>query len=140
MKGNCKGQFTVDKNQFLLHINSLADGLRFEVIKQKIELLNDKLDEINKKESPTEQANTIQQDRENALRALVEVMEANAKAKGQIFNPMRLACSKLDMLEMLKQREPKLFSGMSEEQFNKFWIKQQVCKLKPGKPLGSGSQ
>lgn len=89
---------------------------------------------------PPVQATTLQQDRENALRVMVGVMEANAKAKGQTFNPQRLNFSKLDMFEMLKQREPALFGGMTEEPFNKFWSKQSVCKLKPGKPLGSGTQ
>lgn len=89
---------------------------------------------------PLEKIKAIQQDRENALRVLIGVMEANAKAKGQIFTPQRLNCPKSDMMEMLKQREPALFSGMSEDQFNKFWTKQSVCKLKPGKPLGSGKQ
>ena len=89
---------------------------------------------------PRTQTQSIQQDRENALRVHVGFMEANAKDKGQIFNPHRLNYSKLDMFETLKQRDKTLFGDMSEEQFNKFWSKQQICKLKPGKPLGSGQQ
>lgn len=90
--------------------------------------------------TPRVQVQSIQQDRENALRVLIGVMEANAKAKGQIFNPQRLPYSKRDMLDLLKQREPALFARMSEDPFNKFWSKQSVCKLKPGKPLGGGMQ
>lgn len=89
---------------------------------------------------PRAKARTIQQDRENALRVLIGVMEANGKAKEQIFNPQRLPCSKLDMLALLKQRDTNLFGDMSEDQFNKFWSKQQVCKLKPGRLLGTGAQ
>lgn len=89
---------------------------------------------------PRGQAKSLQNERENALRVLIGVLEANAKAKGQYFEPMKLPLSKADMLGLLKQREPALFGLMSEEPFNKFWSKQQVCKLKSGKPLGSGSQ
>lgn len=89
---------------------------------------------------PRAQANIIQQDRENALRVLVGVMEANATAKGQQFNPKRLTCSKIDIFELLKQREPELFSGLGEDQFATFWRKQQICKVKSGRVMGSGEQ
>ena len=90
------------------------------------------------------QVKNIQQARENALRVLVGFLEADYKSKNKSFDPGKLAVPKRKMFELLKQREPDLFRGengdMSDDEFNKFWSKQQLCKLKSGKPLGSGSQ
>lgn len=89
---------------------------------------------------PKEQAKSIQQDRENALRVLLGFLEAKAKAQRQAFNPQRLNLTKPDIHKLLEQQNPDLFCNMSEEQFSKFWSKQQVCKLKPGRQLGTGLQ
>lgn len=84
---------------------------------------------------PQPNAQETQQDRENALRVLLGVFEEKAKANGQQFNSQRLNNSKTEMLNLLAEREPDLFKGLSEEGFNKFWSKQKICKLKPGQRI-----
>lgn len=114
---------------------SLADFTEDELVEMRNYVMGDNPTFIFKKK-----ACVIQQDRENALLRLVGALEADAKAEAQIFNSHLLPFSKRKMMEKLKQQDPALFAGMSEDQFNKFWSKQQVCKLKPGKPTGSGTQ
>lgn len=94
---------------------------------------------------PRAQAKTIQQDRENALRVLIGVLEANAKEKEQIFNPFKLTITKDEMRELLIRRNRDLFIGddgneISIDQFNDFWKAQKICKCKSGRRLGSGTQ
>lgn len=91
---------------------------------------------------PRAQSNTLQQDRENALRVYIGVLEENAKAgEGSgYFNRQYLPFTRNMIFDALIDREPLLFKRMSEDQFYKFWSKQRVCKLKPGRTLGSGKE
>lgn len=90
--------------------------------------------------TPREKTQSIQQIRENALRVLMGVLEANTNPEDGCFNPKKLTISKPDMLKLLENRHPDLFGGMSIDEFNNFWKKQQILKCKVGTKLGSGAQ
>lgn len=85
-------------------------------------------------------AQKVQQDRENALRRWLDMLEKNDKANGLSFNLMNLPYPKRKIMAALQEIEPKLFDDMSNDQFGTFWRNQKICKLKSGKPLGSGKQ
>ena len=86
---------------------------------------------IPKKATPS-----IQQIREKSLAGLLDDLEAEAVAKGQQFNRMKLMQGRDEMLALLQQRDPALFKDIGDN-FPEFWKGQKLgqCKsgVKPGK-------
>ncbi|WP_295583912.1 hypothetical protein [uncultured Lamprocystis sp.] len=76
----------------------------------------------------------LQDTQDEALNVLVNSLEQEAIEKGQCFDRNALRYSKEDLLKMLKDRNPRLFSG-SLGTFQTFWSKRRkgICSVISGR-------
>ncbi len=73
--------------------------------------------------------------RQTVVARLSGMFEAEAKAKGKVFNPMKLPFEFQYVLERLNELDSKLFD-FGDSTIKGFWAKQKILKCGPGKKSG----
>lgn len=148
MKGNRNGMIAaIHQNLTRLGV---PDATRREYMLKKYgvssceDMTNDQLEDFlqyvkgNPKWKLPGEDKSIQKPREKALSMLIDELALRAKENGEHFDPMALSFpgGKAGIRERLASNNVALFGDLSEDAFNAFWSKQNLCKMRPGKPRG----